>query len=44
MTQVNVADSLAVTAVFLMGESAEKCPLAVIRGAQIEYGESTGKG
>ena len=38
MTSVNAADALSATAVFLMGEGTEPCPLAVLRGARLEFG------
>jgi F420-0:gamma-glutamyl ligase len=37
MTHVNVLDSLAVAAVYQMGEIAERCPLAVIYGSGAEF-------
>jgi len=36
-SQTNVADSLATTAVFLMGEGNEQQPLAIIKKASIEF-------
>ena len=39
MTQVNLADSLATSAVMMMGEGNEATPLAVIKGAPIEFSE-----
>lgn len=42
MTQMNLADGLAATAVLLMGEGAEQCPLAVIQSAPwVEFSEQT---
>ena len=38
MTQINVADSLAVAATLLMGEGSECCPLAVLE-APVEFSE-----
>jgi F420-0:gamma-glutamyl ligase len=40
MTYVNVVDSLAVAAVFMMGEASERCPLAVLETDGIEFTES----
>lgn len=37
MTKVNLADSLATSAVLMMGEAAERCPLALIHNAPVEY-------
>lgn len=37
MTKVNLADSLATSAVLMMGEAAEKCPLALIQNAPVEF-------
>jgi coenzyme F420-0:L-glutamate ligase len=37
ITQTNVADGLAASAVFLMGEGAERQPIALITGAPIEF-------
>lgn len=39
MTQVNLADSLATSAVMMMGEGSEATPLAVIHGAPIEFSD-----
>lgn len=39
ITQVNVADSLAASAVFAMGEGSERRPLAIIRDAPVEFCE-----
>lgn len=36
-TQVNVANALAVAAVLAMGEGGEQTPLAIIRGARLEF-------
>ncbi len=41
MTHVNVLDSLAVAAVYRMGEISERCPLAVILGSGAEFTTST---
>lgn len=38
-SSTDVADSLATAAVFLMGEGDEQCPLALIKGAPIEFCE-----
>ena len=38
-SRVNVADSLAAAAVFVMGEGNEQQPLAIISGAQVEFCE-----
>lgn len=37
--KTNVADSLATAAVFAMGEGAERCPLALVENAPIEFTE-----
>lgn len=37
MTQINIADALASAAVLLMGEGSESCPLALIKGANLEF-------
>jgi F420-0:gamma-glutamyl ligase len=42
-THVNVVDSLAAMAVFLMGEADDCTPLAVISGAKVEFTEVTSK-
>jgi dihydrofolate synthase / folylpolyglutamate synthase len=42
-THVNVVDSLAAMAVFLMGEADDSTPLAVIEGAKVEFTDSTSK-
>lgn len=39
MTHMNLADGLAAMAVFMMGESNESTPLAVIHGASVEFGD-----
>lgn len=39
-TTVNVLDALSVAAVFSMGEANERCPLAIVRGAGVEYSEA----
>ncbi len=41
MTYVNVLDSLAVAAVYRMGEIAERCPLAVVHGSGAEFTDSS---
>jgi F420-0:gamma-glutamyl ligase len=39
VTSVNIADSLASTACYLMGEGNESCPLVIVRGAEnVEFG------
>jgi F420-0:gamma-glutamyl ligase len=40
ITKVNVADSLAASAVLLMGEADESCPLALIKDSPAEFMES----
>ena len=40
MTTINLADALAVTAVMLMGEGAEQCPLAVLYNAPVVFTNS----
>lgn len=40
-TSVDVVDSLAAMAVFVMGEADNRCPLAVIQGAQVEFTEES---
>ncbi len=40
MTAINLADALAVTAVLLMGEGAEQCPLAVMYDAPVVFTNS----
>jgi F420-0:gamma-glutamyl ligase len=41
LTSVNIADSLASTACYLMGEGNECCPIVVIRGAEnLEFGKN----
>lgn len=42
-THVDVVDSLAAMAVFVMGEAANRTPLAVITGADVEFTEATSK-
>nr|WP_295900295.1 coenzyme F420-0:L-glutamate ligase [uncultured Bdellovibrio sp.] len=37
MTKINLTDSLAAAAVLMMGEAAEKCPLAIIQNAPVEF-------
>lgn len=39
MTKINVADSLAAAAVLMMGEANERCPLALLSGANVEFTE-----
>jgi F420-0:gamma-glutamyl ligase len=40
MTSVNIADSLAAAACYVMGEGNECCPLVIIRGAEnVEFGD-----
>jgi F420-0:gamma-glutamyl ligase len=41
MTYINVVDALAGAAVYMMGEGSERCPLAIIDGADIEFTNST---
>ena len=41
VTTVNVAEALAVSAVLLMGEGAERCPLAVIEKAPVVFTNKT---
>ncbi len=41
MTRMNLADSLATSAVVLMGEGAEKCPLALIEQAPVVFTQKT---
>ena len=41
MTRMNLADALAVSAVLLMGEGAECCPLAVIQKAPVIWTQKT---
>jgi dihydrofolate synthase / folylpolyglutamate synthase len=36
-TSVNVVDSLAAMAVFVMGEAANRCPLALVENAEVEF-------
>jgi F420-0:gamma-glutamyl ligase len=40
-TSVNVVDSLAAMAVFTMGEADNRCPLALIEGADVEFTDRT---
>jgi len=42
-TQVNVPDSLATAAVFVMGEGAERQPLAIIEGAPVAFAGTVSK-
>ncbi len=44
VSRVDVADSLATAAVFCMGEGDERCPLALIEGAKVEWSDSTKPG
>jgi coenzyme F420-0:L-glutamate ligase len=39
MTKQNQADALAAAAVLMMGEAAERCPIAIISGAPIEFSD-----
>ncbi|MDE0119730.1 MAG: coenzyme F420-0:L-glutamate ligase [Bdellovibrionales bacterium] len=41
MTRINIVDALAASAVLLMGEGAEQCPLALIYDAPVTFTEST---
>ncbi len=41
MTQMNLADAWSTAAVVMMGEGRERCPLAVLSGAQGEFCEKT---
>lgn len=43
MTKQNQADALAAAAVLMMGEAAERCPLALISGAPVEFSDSAGR-
>ena len=43
MTKQNQADALAAAAVLMMGEAAERCPLAMISGAPVEFSENTNR-
>jgi coenzyme F420-0:L-glutamate ligase len=43
-SRVNVADSLATAAVFVMGEGDERQPLAIIKNADVEFCEKVRKG
>jgi F420-0:gamma-glutamyl ligase len=43
MTKQNQADALASAAVLMMGEAAERCPLAMILGAPIEFTDSANR-
>ncbi len=42
-TRTNIADSLAASAVVLMGEGSERQPLALIRGAPVEWQETVSR-
>ena len=44
MTLVNIADSLATSAGLTMGECAQKCPIALIRGAKVKFTSKTREG
>jgi len=37
MTKINLCDSLASSAVLMMGEAAERCPLAIIQNAPVDF-------
>lgn len=37
MTKINLVDSLASAAVLMMGEAAERCPLALIKNAPVDF-------
>lgn len=41
ITKMNLLDALAAAAVMMMGEADEQCPLAVIRGAPVQYLDQT---
>ena len=41
MTRINLVDSLAISAVMLMGEGAESCPLAIIHKAPVVFTQKT---
>lgn len=40
ITKINLADSLAAAAVLMMGEADERCPLALINNAPVEFTET----
>lgn len=40
-TSVDVVDSLAAMAVFVMGEADDRCPLAIVTGANVEFTENS---
>lgn len=40
VTKVNIADSLATSAVLMMGEADESCPLAILNNAPVEFCET----
>lgn len=42
ITTRNIADGLACSANLLMGDTTEKVPLVLIRGAEVKFGEETG--
>lgn len=41
MTKVNAADALASTAAYLMGESDDRCPIAVIEGSDVVFSDQS---
>lgn len=41
MTTINITDALATSAVLLMGEGSEQCPLALIKNAPLEFTDKT---
>ena len=43
MTQLNLIDAIAVSAVMMMGESNEQTPLAIVEGAPVTFTETTGE-
>lgn len=43
MTKQNQADALAAAAVLMMGEAAERCPLAIIEGAPVDFSETAAR-
>ena len=40
MSQTNIVDSLAASAVYCMGEGAEQSPIAIIEDSRVEFGEN----
>lgn len=42
-TNVNVVDSLAAMAVFVMGEAGNRCPLAVISGTEVKFTKTSSR-